>query len=372
MSTSLPQKVAKPPLKLVSNRQVILPPQHQEPEKSFYPDPKESDTLERLNRFIPHMGQILSANENTRNYREYALTFALSGAKTDFNMRMRCHVNLLENGELFFSNWQLTFKTKGNHQSRTEIETNDNLASSDLKQALIALKMKYGTDLLAQIAQINPSDLYVDTVAINSRTGLDKTFSRTVSIIPEFEATVMHNSDNVLFIAPQICDEHGNLLLLGANGTIIDAENWKDAWRPEAELEVKNISGNFAIITKPLKSENADKLKSHWFGMALTPLSAHAQKLFPKTIFHTKSKVDEAQHRSRLYTGPRTRMTPSNYDTPHMKEALTKLMNIVPSPYGNDHEHTATVKSRTQLISKARAQGQTAIPMQGYTIYLPN
>ncbi|MFK7839740.1 MAG: hypothetical protein AB8B83_05360 [Bdellovibrionales bacterium] len=357
-------------LTLVSDTRTLGTPDNGEPESSTYPDPKASDTTNLMSQFVPHMDKILTKAPNARNYREFALTFGLTGHKTPFNMRMRCHANLLEGGEVVLTNWQLTFKTRGNHEARQEIETEDNLLSSDISAGLAALKLKYGKELPTEIANIDQSKISVDVVALNPRIGKNGLFDLEFITIPDLTATVMVNADNTVFMAPEICDAHGNLLFLSHDGSVVHEDDWANTSRPEAEVEILSLTGNFRNVANALNSKHADQVMRNWFKAALKPISQHASNLFTHTVSYTTSKVDEGQKRSRLYQGPKPHMLPSDFTTPTMLDRLSRVMQKLPSPYGNDIEHSRVATQRTNLIRTAATEGRLHIPYEGYAINL--
>lgn len=340
------------------------PPSHMEPEVSFFPDPKQCDAKSLLASFPDHMNKILQPAPKPRNYREYAITFTLgqkSGTNGEYNFRIRGHLQPLSDGTLTITNLQLTVKTQGNGTDRQEFETADTLKSADLHNAFEQLRKDY-PDLPAEIKNINPNDLFVDGVLLNSRIGQNGIMYSGNTIIPEFDSLVMTNSDSVLFTAPQILDSKGQLINLGE--------------RAESEIEIKNVQTDLGKIWKFAKN-NPRLVLLGLFKSALGQAQEHGAQHFPVTTHYDTGKVDEAQKRAAHYvadlrsswntTTPQHFLVPEDYMKPEMQPALAKLLQAVPCPYHNQQQEIA---NRTRLIQSMREANRQTAPLDEHHMTL--
>ena len=351
----------KEPRVTVAANGVIEPPDNREPEISFFPSGERPEQLRLLRAFPPHMDKILREPEieKRRSFREYAITFALgnaTGQTIPFNLRMRAFLQPLPDGRIEITNWQFTVKTKGNALSRQEFETADNLLSADLVGAFSVLKEKYGADLPLSVSAIDPNALYVDSVCLTARYGHNGLYRVFETQEASGSALVMVNSDDVVFVPPQIVNAQQEVIVAG--------------YRPEAEMEVKDISRSDCV---ELWSKRADV--NTVFDTTLHRLKQQALPLFgDKLTSYPTSKVDEAQKRVQSISGKWQQaassvyMKPDFYTSPDMQEALRKLIAVVDSPYVEGHDQR--VKRNGQMIAEMRAEGSTIRYGNGYTMAL--
>jgi len=344
-------------LKTTARHGVINPPRSQEPEMSFFPAGERSAQLSLLKQFPTHMDRFLRVPEpeKRRRFREYSITFALSdnsGKGSDYNYRMRAFLQPMSNGRVEITNWQLTVKTKGNAISRKEYETVDNLPQSDLVSAFEELKRKYGSELPQSVQSVNPNDLFVGSICLNARHGHNGLFRIFDDAKSSGSALIMANADDVLFTAPQILDRQGKVIQAGR--------------RPEAEIEIKNISGS------PQIDEVIDVVGEEvMFTETIEALGQNAKGLFPQLDEYETSKVDEAQRRVQGISHQwsnwtnRVYMKPDFYTSPDMQHALRALIDEVSSPYVEGH--AARLSDNERIIEKMRATGQRVREENGYT-----
>ncbi len=336
---------------------LYLPPRGRELETSVFPSTGNPDHISRLDEFKHHMGGVLSLNPDF-TFQEYCLTFCLGysgGNLGAINARMRCFVQILENGELILTNRQLTFKSNGNNLNRKEIETDHNLPSFDFRDAMIALEKKYG-GLSKDISGLDLTRFYVDAIALNSRDG----FSGEYAPLEKGKIlTVTANDDRCFFLPPCLVDNKGQPIIAD--------------FRPEVEFEIAKM----LYRAHPGGPDFSHRIAKRCMKRGLVDLRLHAKKLFSQTHIDNRCKTEAAQDAVRRQaTSDFMRIAhsaglvkPADFETADFIDRLKVVLAHpnIPSPFrGNKGEQVI----RQALLANAMNSGQTQIMRHGYSINL--